>query len=497
MKKVTLALFALLVIVVSIIFERCMFFEKNIYRYEQHKESLNVADSGEIFDKSLVTHLPIITIDTSGKTIPGKGIIGEGLRIVDYEKGDSGEEKVIADIKIYDNAEAQNNIKNKPVMTAKALVNVRGNSSRAFDKTNYKIEFVDEKNYELEKEYSIMGMPKGSSWALHAPFLDKTLIRNYMWMNISAKIMGYAPNVRFCECYVNDEYQGVFVMMETVEKSTNRVNISNYKKDSRNFSYMLKMDRLDDIKSVETFSSYTSHLDAGAGFTILYPKLKDLSGDVKATISKEISDFEKTLYSYDFKDPNIGYRKYIDVDSWVDFYIIQEFLVNTDMCSHSTYLYKNKGGKLVMGPVWDFNNVCDNYLASESKTEGFYFAENRIWYEMLMKDEYFVDKVIARYKELRKTYLDEEYLSNYIEETISYLGKSIERNYEVWGYTFERENQTELWQFLTPFERNPESYEEAVDDYKSFLIDRGNWLDENIESLKQYCHLSKIKLYVK
>ena len=81
------------------------------------------------------------------------------------------------------------------------------------------------------------------------------------------------------------------------------------------------------------------------------------------------------------------------------------------MSSRSTYLYKDKGGKIKIGPVWDFNNVCDNYLALKYSTEGFYFAENRIWYEMLLKDEEFVKKVQERYKELRNTYLNEEYIT--------------------------------------------------------------------------------------
>lgn len=495
MKKVTLAFFAVIIVIVSVIFEKYLVFGKVISRYEQHKVALRTENSGNISGDNLVTHLPIICIDTNGQKIPGKGIVDGNDKIVDYEKGDNGEEQILTNITIYDSENAMNNIKNKPTLFVKALVNIRGNSSRAFEKSSYKIELVNESN--LEEKYSIMGMAKGSKWALYAPYLDKTLIRNYMWLNISANIMGYAPDVRFCECYIDGEYKGVFVMMETIEKEDTRVNISSYDKDSRTIPYILKMDKIrDDNKDLSTFLKYASYLDFNAGFSVLYPKSIDLSEDVKTNIAEEISDFEKALYSYDFNDPKKGYVNYIDVDSWVDFYIIQEFLVNNDMCSRSTYLYKDKGGKLTMGPVWDFNNVCDNYLAVKYDTEGFFFAENRIWFEMLMKDEAFVKKVQKRYKELRNTYLNEEYLTNYIDETIEYLGDAIERNYEVWGYTFERENQTNIYEFLRPVDRNPQNYDEAVDQYKTFLINRGKWLDDNIDSLSQYCHPSKNKLYV-
>lgn len=495
MKKVTLAFFAIIIVVISLICEKYLVFGKVIGRYEQHEVALKTENTGNISEDNLVTHLPIICIDTNGQKIPGKGIIGYDDRIVDYEKGDNGEEQILTNISIYDSDNAINSKKNEPTLSANALVNIRGNSSRAFEKSSYKIEFVNESN--LEEKYSVMGMPKGSKWSLYAPFLDKTLIRNYMWMNICANIMGYAPNVRFCECYIDGEYKGVFVMMETIEKEDTRVNISSYDKDSRTIPYILKMDKIrNDTKDLNTFLKYSSHLDFNAGLSVLYPKAIDLSEDVKTNIAREISDFEKTLYSYDFNDPKKGYSNYIDVDSWVDFYIIQEFLVNVDMCSHSTYLYKDKGGKLTMGPVWDFNNVCDNYLSVKYDTDGFFFAENRIWFERLMKDEAFVKKVQKRYKELRNTYLSEEYLTSYIDETIEYLGEAIERNYEVWGYTFERENQTMVYEFLRPIERNPQNYNEAVDQYKTFLINRGKWLDDNIDSLLQYCHPSKNKLYV-
>ena len=343
-----------------------------------------------------------------------------------------------------------------------------------------------------------MGMQQGDEWALYGPFLDRTLIRNYMWLNISAKIMGYAPNVRFCECYIDGQYNGLYLMMETIEKSDERVNISTYDKNSRVIPYMVKMDTFkeNEIESLPTFTYYTSHLDYQAGFTILYPGTTNLTRDVKDYIEKDISEFEKALYSYDFKDPEKGYSKYIDVESWIDYYIIQEFLANNDMCSRSTYLYKEAGGKLAMGPVWDFNNVCDNYIASEYNVEGFYFTQNRVWYEMLFKDEKFVKQVQERYKELRTTYLNEDYINQYIDKTIEYLGDAIQRNNNVWGYCFERKNQTSITQYLRPIERNPESYEEAVEKYRQFIVKRGQWLDANIQTLEQYCHSSRNKLYV-
>lgn len=495
-RKIVVVICIILLICISAISNFLFSPQQTIVRYEQHLQSLKTQNSGSVEKGDLVSHLPLISISTSGQKIPGTPVRNEKNEVIYYELGDNGEEEIKVEINIYDNEQAQNSIKNKADISNKAFFRIRGNSSRSFDKNSYKISFID--NQDLPLEYEVMGMGKSDEWALYGPFLDKTLIRNYMWLNISAKIMEYAPNVRFCECYIDGKYSGLYVMMETIEKANERVNISTYDKDSRVVPYMVKMDKFqeDEIDSLATFTYYTSHLDYLAGFTVLYPGKTNLTPEVKSYIEKDLSTFEKTLYSYDFKDPRKGYSKYIDVDSWVDYYIIQEFLANADMCSRSTYLYKDKGGKLTMGPVWDFNNVCDNYLAVEYSPEGFYFAQNRIWYEMLFKDKNFVNKVQKRYKELRKTYLNEEYINNYIDETIAYLGEAIQRNNKVWGYYFERENQTSKHQYLTPIERNPESYEEAVEQYKQFLVQRGKWIDNNIQTLKQFCHSSRNKLYV-
>ena len=99
---------------------------------------------------------------------------------------------------------------------------------------------------------------------------------------------------------------------------------------------------------------------------------------------------------------------------------------------------------------------------------------NRAWFKMLIKDEYFVEKIIDRYKELRKDILSEESLLSFIDDTITYLGDSVDRNYEVWDYIFESHD---LDNVLIPFDRNPDNYDEAVQDLKDFLIRRGEWLD--------------------
>ena len=107
-----------------------------------------------------------------------------------------------------------------------------------------------------------------------------------------------------------------------------------------------------------------------------------------------------------------------------------------------------------------------------------------------MKDEKFVEKIINRYYELRKTYLNEEYLNSYIDETIEYLGDAVQRNFEKWGYTFNQE-----YDLMHPTERNPRYYDEAISQMKDFITKRIAFMDENIESLRQNSAESKTKKY--
>ena len=193
------------------------------------------------------------------------------------------------------------------------------------------------------------------------------------------------------------------------------------------------------------------------------------------------------MYSFDYDTHNYGYFYDINVSSFVDYFIINEFTTNYDAGWLSTYVYKDIGGKYNM-VIWDFNSACDNYSDSVLNPMHFEMQYN-IWYYMLTKDENFTDEIINRYRELRETYLSEDYLYNYIDKTVAYLGDAIDRNFEVWGYTFE-----EFFP-LEPDERNPKNYEEAVQQIKDFIHVRGEWMDENIEILRQYSHESKNKKF--
>jgi hypothetical protein len=109
---------------------------------------------------------------------------------------------------------------------------------------------------------------------------------------------------------------------------------------------------------------------------------------------------------------------------------------------------------------------------------------------MLCRDEAFTEAIVTRYKELRQSVLSEEYLMNYIDQTVAYLGDAIDRNFDKWGYSF-----LAGYSLLKGEDREICSYEEAISQLKEFLIRRGNWMDQNIDAIREFSAESAVKKY--
>lgn len=454
-------------------------------RVHQHEDALK--KDGTTYDAAqLSTHLPLVVINTGGVEIPGRAIVSESGSIHGHTVAENGEKTIPGTISVIDQDVSYNHVNDEPEFSSMIEIRVRGNSSRTFDKCNYAINLIYEDG--TNNPQKMMGMDAHHEWALHGPFLDKTLLRNYMWYNISGEIMDYAPNVRFCEVIINGEYLGVYVMMETITAGSNgaRLNLAVNKKQNTFSGYILRLDRGSEvpIKNIQTFTKYAKRTKQK--MDIAYPGTRNLTEEIVDGIVNEFSQFEKALYSFDYDNTDMGYDTFLDTESFIDYFLINEFTCNYDAGWLSTYVYKELDEKYRMC-VWDFNSACDNYQLSQTEPMVFQM-QNCLWYFMLMKDEDFVEQLIERYWELRETYFNETYLCSYIDGVVEYLGDAVERNYEIWNYTFDEQEDK-----LRPAERNPRSYEEAVQQMKDFFPKRIAWMDKNIDTLLQYCAESKVK----
>lgn len=445
-------------------------------RYQQHLSyNTQVEDTSLSIDEdTFSSHLPVVSIETGGVVIPGWP--EQGQHVKDIENS-----FIQADMRIYDREGELNKLSSQPVLESKINIRVRGNSSRTFDKVGYLFKFTDDAG--MERKLEVMGMEKDSTWVLHGPYLDKTLMRNYMWYNLAGQIMEWAPDVRYCEVFLDHEYQGLYVMAEQISMGEGRIEMTKYDGKSNISSYIVCADResVNDVQYLDNFTSYALRINGK--LEVKYPGASRITPELTEYISRDFSRFEKALYSFDYDTARYGYQNYIHVDSFVDYFIINEVTQNTDAGLYSTYFYKDVSGKLKMC-VWDFNNCCDNYIEDQTPMAGF-FMQNRPWYFMLCKDEAFMEKVITRYHQLRKGILSEEAVESYIAGVQSYLGPAIERNFEKWGYSFLPEKD-----LLYEDERKIGSYEAAVEQYETRLVRRMRWMDEHIEDLRSYSHES-------
>ncbi len=462
--------------------------EENGTRYIEHIKAEEKMPCTSHKEETLCTHLPIVSINTNGADIPGKPVYDEEYRVIDYTLAQDGTTAVKASIDVVSNEDKNNHIEDEAENMGDAMIRVRGHSSRRFEKANYFVRFVNEDG--TNNPQSFLGMDSHHEWALHGPYLDKTLIRNYMWYNIAGEIMDYSPNVRFCELIINGEYRGLYLATEMITsgKEGARLSLEVNKKDNTFSGYALRLDwgETEEENKLYPFTNYTTR--AKTQHELVYPGTKNMTPQLKEAIKNEFSLFEKTLYSYDYNNEKHGYKNYIDINSFVDYFLINELTCNYDAGSLSTYIYKDTSGKYKMC-VWDFNSACDAYQEQAMPIDEFRLNSG-LWYQMLFMDIDFTDRVVERYYELRKTVFSEEYLFGFIDDTVDYLGSAIDRNYNKWGYTFAKD-----YDLLHPAERNPRSYEEAISQLKDFLRKRIEFMDENIETLRQYSAESKTKKY--
>ncbi|MCL2865386.1 MAG: CotH kinase family protein [Lachnospiraceae bacterium] len=506
---------AFLVIVATIVGLAYVGANEDVRRYQQHLERPSEADLGDCLrcdDGTLCTHLPLIEINTFGAEIPGRpvtyesGLFDRGLNAGVVTTPD-GESEIEAAVSVIDNLNDWNHADDVPAYESLAMMRLRGNSSRFFDKPNYRLSLIEPDGE--GNPLPLLGMDPHAEWALHGPFLDKTLMRNYMWMNMAAEVMGpeqFVPEVRFFELILNGEYQGVYALMETIRVSPYRVSVNRHREGVPVTSYLVRLDTMTHTpeRKMNTFVTYTYRLEGGNTMEILYPPLAQQDEVVRDYVARSVSTVERLLYSPEIIWDSRVYEQYIDVNSFVDFYIINEFIGNNDLWAGSTYLHKDVRGRLVAGPVWDFNNVMDNFFLSMPADE--FLLADRGWFDRLMMCPDFTGRVIRRWHELRSGPLAEERLVDYMQEVEDWLGSAIERNYEVWGYSFDPSQVNhyshriptlaQAAEGMTIYDLNPSSFAEAQEWMRDYMIERGRFMDDHIEALRQFSHPSRHALWI-
>ena len=451
-----------------------------IVRSLPHTQALPMEEAPE---GELVTHLPIVRVDTDGAPIPY--VDNDGTPMDGLPAGTPLD--TACTMEVISQEGVWHTDTDTPELTTAATIRIRGNSSRHFDKKSYLVKLYTD-NRGDDRAAEVMGMSAAGEWVLNGPFLDRTLMRNYLCYSVAGQAMDFAPDLRFCELILNGEYRGIYLMTEAVTKGEGRVDLTEPEQGRAMTSWLVRWDRESKAEvPLDNFTHYT--LQSGvSGLDLCYPGKHTVTPERVEYVETEISQIERAIYSADFQDPVKGYAAYLDETAFARYFVLNEFFGNVDAGRFSTYYYKDVRGK-VTPVVWDFNNAADNYIDYVYDNTGFNMTQSP-WFGRLLQDEEFVRQVVAQYRAMRKDILSDAYLTAFIDETAAYLGDAVDRNYEVWGYVFQATAVDDV-NYLHPLSRNYRSYDEAVEQLKTWLTKRGDWMDQHIETLYQYCRDSK------
>jgi CotH kinase protein len=451
---------------------------------------LVLAVSGFIFTSGIAqvfnsSNLPVILIDTHGAFI-------------------ADDPKITADMKIISNGTGVRNTITDTGITynydGKIGIEFRGSSSQSFPKKAFGVELRDAAGNGIDA--SLLGMPKKDDWVLLAAYDDKSLIRDALAYRLAREQHEYASRSRFCELVVNGAYMGVYVLLEKVKRDKNRVNISkldpaSISGDALTGGYILKIDKTTGSGGDGWYSSYrtlASTKGQSPFFQYDYPKSEDIVPEQKAYIKSAMNTFENALAGDNFKDSLSGYQKYIDLTSFIDFFIINEATKNPDGYRLSSYFYKKKdseGGKFYMGPVWDFNEGFGNVdYCTQGNPEGFAYKFNSscpedgfqipFWWSRLLEDPSFSKKLSARWMFLRNNFFRTPTVLNYVDSVSSVLKlESEERNFQKWPI---------LGTYVWPNYFVGNSYDEEITWMEQWIANRMTWLDQNIPLLVTDVH---------
>ncbi len=341
-------------------------------------------------------------------------------------------------------------------------IKLRGNSTAYLPKSPYKLKF--------DEKVDLFGNGEAKTWTIIANYLDASLIRNYIAYSLGAAFdnLNYTTSFEFVEVFVNNEYDGVYLVCEQIEVSKNRVDIDeNY--DSPDTGYLIEMDARAPQEGVENIDYFTVNSKGTVrNYAIKSPDPED--EDFTAEHVAYIKDYiERCMTALDGDDFN-EVMELIDVYSFADGYILDEIMHCVDVDFSSFYMYKDKGGKLERGPIWDYDLSTGNCSYSDNAVDPeFLYASYQIWYGKLLEHDEFVEIVTNRLKELEGT------ISEVTEECYDYFmscKETFERNFERWdvlGKSSSTYTPEEIWQIET---------------WKGHVDYVFNWMSLSIQNIK-------------
>ena len=432
------------------------------------------------------TNLPIVFIDVDGETISSYKRITARMKIIHNGNGE------------INYADTLTHKGQRVDYEGYVALRYRGNSSyNRSDKKPYSFRTLD-KSLEQDgqkKKVEILGMGKDNNWALLAPFSDKSMIRDMLAFELSRPWMEFVPQGRFCEVVLDGTYYGVFVLCEVVSKGKHRLNLPDpaVEGDGLTGGYIVEVDRNDDYSFLSNY-----HPVDGRGreyelnniyIQYKFPDYEDLTDAQKNYIKSAVDKMEQSLASEDYRNPETGYARYIDVMSFADYQLAKEFGHDVDGYRLSCKMYKRRDSedsrfKLTL---WDMNLAYGNSdyydgwrtdtWVYESNELLYYFNDPQFvpfWWYRLNADVNYQNILKERWAEYRHANFSNENLMALVDSMVSLLNShgAQQRNTQAW----------DNWGvYVWPNYYVALDYDDEIDYLKQWLADRIAWMDEKLE----------------
>ena len=433
---------------------------------------------------NFTSNLPLLILDTGGRGIaqdvpPGRLRTPASLTVLETYRGRSA-------------------VLGKPDFVGFCELEVRGQTSAGFPKRPFNMEIQDA--YRTDLDVPLLGLPADSDWVLQNPYSDKPFLMNFLAFELHEKMGHYAPRCRFAEVFVKTatgrlsyqrDYAGIYVVMEKIKADRNRVDLtklSTYDNTEPKITggYMFKKDK----DSVGDLNFSTS---GGAGFSgqalkIHEPKPREVTTTQVNWLRNYLNQFERALYAANWTKATgtNHYSWYIDVDSFVDNHWIVEFTKQIDGYRLSNYLRKDRGGKVMMEPIWDWNLSFGNadYL-NGWMTSGWYYQlldqNDHIWLRRLIcgttsatgisGDPDFNQRIADRWSVLRTNILAGSNVVARVDELAALLTEAAARDFRKWPRL-----GTYVWP-NPPIYSTPTTYQGVIAAMKKWIQGRYGWID--------------------
>jgi hypothetical protein len=423
------------------------------------------------------SELPIVMINTLGQTI------------IEHTKIDA-----LMDIKYNGDGSITHVTDSSNVYSGNIGIEIRGATSAGYPQHPYGIETRTAEGE--NNNVPLLGMPAENDWFLLSNYNDRSLIRNTLAYNLFEQMGNYSTRTKLCEVLIDSAYKGIYVFCEKIKQDNDRVDIAKLTPadttgDDLTGGYILEQNYWDANNSFLSNYHPIDHPEFDVHFVYYYPKPDAIAVPQKSYIASFVDSLETALYSPGFADPVSGYRRYLDVKSFIDYFIVNELSRNNDGFKKSVYFYKDKNSndaKLKAGPVWDFDwawknlygcSIFENidgsgwaYHINDCPTDNYSCG----WYIRLFQDSTFTDELRCYYDSYRQTILDTASIFAYIDSVRSLVQNAQARHFQKWPILGMSGPAPEIGTIAT-------TYNGELDTLKTWINLRLQWLDANIPGL--------------